>query len=377
MLKGRFRRVLYKLDKAPIKELRISRPILGTDAGESEVMDHVLAARQEPPMRRRHFNTSLITATLGLHTPMRALAQASSTERITLYVPFPAGGGADALARRVALPLASATGQTVVVENIPGASGSLAAQRMLSSAADGNAIMVVSSSETIMPPLLLSGVRYQAEDFRLVSGPLHAPVALLARPGLPPNNLKELLAYSRNPANPRLSYGSLGPGTIAHLAAEHFSRLTAMELLHVPYRGGAPLFTDFLADRIDLSFLPLAGPSLQLADTGRLKVYGIASAERLPHLARYELLPDHPSLKTFVHSAWNAFAVSKAVPVPVAEHLNQVLNEVLRSPDIRSFAEGLGSQAPPATTLAEADDFYQHEISTTRALARAMNLKAQ
>ena len=328
-------------------------------------------------MRRRHFNISLLAATLGLAKPVQALAQTISTQRLTLYVPFPAGGVADALARRVAVPLGLATGQAVVVENIPGASGSLAAQRMLSAAADGSAIMVVSSSETIMPPLLMSAVKYQAEDFQMVTGPLRAPVALLGRPGLAPNNLKELLDHSRNPANPKLSYGSLGPGTIAHLAAEHFSRLTGMGMLHVPYRGGAPLVTDLLADRIDLSFLPLAGPSLQLADTGKLKVYGIASAERLPHLVRYELLPDHPSLKTFVHSAWNAFAVSRAVPAPAAEHLNRVFNEVIQSPDIRSFAVGLGSHVPPPTTLAEAGTFYQSEISTTRALARAMNLKAE
>lgn len=329
-------------------------------------------------MQRRHFTFSLCCAALGAtRTSSRAQTTGAPTQRVTLYVPFPAGGGADALARRVAVPLQAVLGQPVVVENLPGASGSLAAQRMLSSPADGSALMVVSSSETIMPPLLLSSVKYKAEDFRLVTGPLHAPVALLSRPGLAPSDLQELLVYNRLPGNANLNYGSLGPGTIAHLAAEHFCRLTAAQMVHVPYRGGAPLITDLLADRLDLAFLPLAGPTLQLADTGKLKVYGIASTERLPHLARHALLPEHPLLRSFVHSAWNAFAVSAAVPPAAAAHLHQALNEVLQAADVRAFVQGLGSHVPPTASLAQAARFYQDEIASTRALAKAVNLQPQ
>jgi tripartite-type tricarboxylate transporter receptor subunit TctC len=326
-------------------------------------------------MQRRHFALSLCCATLAAHTLPRAQAPAGPAQRVTLYVPFPPGGGSDALARRVAAPLQAALGQTVVVENLPGASGSLAAQRTLSSPADGSAIMVVSSSETIVPPLLLSSVKYKAEDFRLLTGPLHAPVALLGRPGLAAADLRELLAGNRLPGNAPLSYGSLGVGTIAHLAAEHFSRLTAARLVHVPYRGGAPLVNDLLADRLDLSFLPLAGPALQLADSGKLKVYGIASRERLPHLARYALLPEQPLLGGFVHSAWNAFAVSTAVPSATAEHLHRTLNEILQSNDVRAFVQGLGSHVPPAMTLAQAARFYQEEISAVRTLAQSVDLQ--
>lgn len=327
-------------------------------------------------MQRRRFTLCLMGASMTPWPFARALAQ-TNPSRITLYVPFPAGGGSDALARRLAGPLEATLGQSVVVENIPGASGTLAARRVLSAPADGTAIMVVSSSETIMPPLLMKSVKFQAEDFRLVTGPLHASVGLLARPGLAPNNLSELLAYARANNAPKLTYGSLGPGTIAHLAAEHFSRHTAIPLVHIPYRGGAPLITDLLADRVDLSFLPLAGPSLQLVEAGRLKAYGIAAVDLPPRLAKYEAMPAHPELTGFVHSAWNALAVSKAVPRATAEQLNMVLNTLMQAPEFRSFAEGLGSFVPPPMNLTQAADFYRNEIVSTRALAREINLQAQ
>lgn len=322
-------------------------------------------------MHRRRFAFSLVSFTFA----SRLFAQERSASRLTLIVPFPAGGGADALARKLAEMLTPVVGGGIVVENVPGASGSLAAQRLLSSSPDGNTLMVVSSSETIMPPIMLSSVRYKAEDFRLISRPLHAPVALLARPGLPTRTLRELLSSDAGKANPALSYGSLGPGTIAHLAAEHFSRLTGMSLLHVPYRGGAPLISDLLADRVDLSFLPLAGPTLQLSETGRLQMLGIASRERLPRLARHPLLTEHPALKDFEHSAWNALALPTRVSLTTADRMHRMVEAVLESATFRDFIEGLGSHVGPAMTLEEAERFYRAETTSMRALAASIKLQ--
>jgi tripartite-type tricarboxylate transporter receptor subunit TctC len=322
-------------------------------------------------MDRRHFAFSLICAPLATNLP----AQERSSSRITVIVPFPPGGGADALARKLAELLAPMAAAAVVVDNIPGASGSLAAQRLLASPPDGNTLMVVSSSETIMPPLMLSSVRYKAEDFRLVSRPLHAPVALLARPDFPARSLAELLGAARDKPAPSPSYGSLGPGTVAHLAAEHFSRLTGIEMLHVPYRGGAPLISDLLADRVDLSFLPLAGPTLQLVEAGRLQLLGIASRNRVPRLARHPLLTEHPALKNFVHSAWNAVALPSSVPAPTAKRIHRLVEDVMETAPLRDFVDGLGSHVGTTMTLEEAERFYQDEITSTRALAATIHLQ--
>jgi tripartite-type tricarboxylate transporter receptor subunit TctC len=306
-----------------------------------------------------------------------ARAQTAQANRpFTLIVPFPAGGASDALARQVAPSLSKAMGQTVIVENITGASGTLAAQRMLSAPHDGHHIMVVSSSETIMPPLLMSSVKFQAEDFRLLVDGMSVPLALIARTGLPLNTVEELVAYARNPANKPLSYGSLGNGSIAHLAAEHFEQLTGAKLVHVPYRGGAPLTTDMIGNQIDISFFPFAGGAIQLAETGKVKVLGIASATRLPHLAKYPLLTQAPGLKTYVYSAWNSFAVPRAVPEAMAERLNRELNAILQTPEIKAFAQKMGSFVPEPMNLQQIGAFYAGETERLRGLAKAVKLQA-
>ncbi len=305
-----------------------------------------------------------------------AAAAQAPAKIMTLIVPFPAGGASDALARQVAPELSKAMGQTVIVENITGVSGSLAAARLLAAPPDGNQIMVVSSSETIRPPLLLSSVKFQAEDFRLLVDRMSVPLALIARTGLPVNNVEEPLAYARNPANKALSYGSLGNGSIAHLAAEHFEQLTGVKMVHVPYRGGAPLTTDMIGNRIDISFFPLAGAGIQLAEAGKIKVLGMASGTKLPHLAKYPLLADMAALKPFVYSAWNSFAVPKAVPDAVAERLNHELNGILHQPQIMAFAQKMGSHVPPALSLEQVGVFYAAETAKLRGLAKAVKLQA-
>jgi tripartite-type tricarboxylate transporter receptor subunit TctC len=325
----------------------------------------------------KHLPALANAAALAALLPRRGLAQPTAAKTIFIVVPFPPGGASDALARQVAPHLSQAMGQSVVVENITGASGTLAAHKMLAAEPDGTTLMVVSSSETIMPPLLLNSARFQAEDFSLLVQPLVAPLALVGRARLAPATLDALLAHGRDPANRPLSYGSFGTGTIPHLAATHFEQLTGLNLLHVPYRGGAPLITDLLGEQIDLSFFPFAGNMLQLAEAGRVKIFGVAGASRLPHLAKHALLGDHPQLEGFVHSAWNSFAVSHRVPELMAERLSNALNTILHRPDIAAFALKMGSVVPERASLAQVAKFYRAETLRLRALARSIDLQAQ
>jgi tripartite-type tricarboxylate transporter receptor subunit TctC len=319
-------------------------------------------------MQRRTFIRTLAAA--GMAAPS---VRAESQRPVVLLVPFAVGGISDALARQVAPHLSRALGTTVVVDNVPGASGTLAAQRLLSATPDGSTIMLASSSETILPPLFMASAKYRAEDFRLLAGGMDAPIALLGRLGLKTASLTELLAIADHDGRPDLSCGSLGNGTITHLAAEHFRLLTGMEMLHVPYRGGAPMINDLLAEQIDLAFLPLVGPVLQLAQAGKLRVYGIADSVGRSPLEKYPLLTEHPTLKSFRHSAWTAFAVPRSVADPVAERLNTILNGVLQLPEVRGFAREMGSPSPQAMSLNQAADFYEREIRLTRSLARMVN----
>jgi tripartite-type tricarboxylate transporter receptor subunit TctC len=283
----------------------------------------------------------------------------------------------DAQSRTIAPHLSKALGQPVIVENLTGASGSIAAQKMLSAPADGHSLMVVSPSETILPPLIISSVKYQPEDFRLLANGIAAPTALLARATLEAKNVNELLAYSANQANKELSYGSMGQGSMPHLTAEDFRQRTGARLLHVPYRGGAPLLQDLMGGQIDMAFMPFAGPILGMVAAGKLKVIGLATPTRIPALAQFPVLNDHPALKDFNYPLWSTFAVSKAVPDETAAKLNKTLNEIMQLPDVQAWVKAAGSFVPEALSLQGAADFYQAEIRKIRALAKAVNLQAQ
>jgi tripartite-type tricarboxylate transporter receptor subunit TctC len=320
-------------------------------------------------MQRRHFVLSMGAAWA---------APAPASTPLVLVVPFAPGGASDVLARQVAPHLARALDTTVVVENLPGASGTLAAQKVLSAPADCRTLMVVSSSETILPPLLMKSVRFQAQDFRLLVGALSAPLALIGRPGLAPTTLEALLARAADRSLPPLSCGHLGAGSVGHLAAEHFSLLTGAPLTLVPYRGGTPLATDLVGEQLDLTFLPLAGPLLPMVQARKLKVYGLAaSAGGVPPGEPQQLLSSHPKLQDFSHAAWVSFAVPRGVPEGAAQQLNAHLNAALQSPDLRQLLSQMGVAGVMPASLADAARFYDDQTRSLQALARAIRLQAQ
>lgn len=322
----------------------------------------------------------LLLCSLGLAAATlcgTVVAQGFPSKTITIYVPYPAGGISDAQARTVAPQLSKALGQSVVVENVTGASGSIAANKMLSAPADGHALMVVSPSETILAPLTIAGLKYQAEDFRLLANGIAAPTALLARASLNANTVAELLAYSTNKANKELTFGSIGQGSMPHLMAEDFQQRTGAKFLHVPYRGGTPMLNDLMGGQIDIAFMPFAGPILGMVQTGKLKVLGIATPTRLPGLTQYPTLGETASLKAFNYPVWSTFAVSKSTPDDIVAKYNKVLNEIMQTPQVQTWVKAQGSFVPDPLTVAGAAAFYQSEIVKIRGLAKAINLQTQ
>ncbi len=327
-------------------------------------------------MSRRQLLLGLLgLVTAALCGPVQAQGFPSKT--ITIYVPYPAGGISDIQSRTIAPHLSKALGQAVVVENLTGASGSIAAAKMLSAPADGHALMVVSPSETILAPLTVKGLKYQAEDFRLLANGIAAPTALLARASLGANNVAELLAYAGNKANKELSFGSIGPGSMPHLTAVDFQQRTGVKFLHVPYRGGAPMLNDLMGGQIDIAFMPFAGPLLGMVQSGKLKILGMATSARLPDLKQYATLNETPALKGFNYPVWSTFAVSKATPDEVVTKYNKVLNEIMQKPEIQTWVKSVGSFVPETLDVAGTAAFFQSETSKIRGLAKAVNLQAE
>ena len=181
--------------------------------------------------------TQAVLALCTAFTMGSVQAQSFPNKTINLIVPYPAGGPSDFFARKVQPDAQSKLGQTMVIENVGGAGGSIGMSRLLSAPADGYTIALASPMELVLAPMAIQGVKYKPEEFKMVAQFATTNTILTVRNSLGVKTLDELLALARkNPSTP-LSYGSVGPGSLYHLIGEKFSQLTKIEMLHVPYKG--------------------------------------------------------------------------------------------------------------------------------------------
>src|SRR5262245_1717990 len=203
-----------------------------------------------------------------------ALAQTWPTKPLNMMVPYPAGGPSDAIARIFNAPLGKELGQQVLVENLGGVSGALAAQKVLAAPADGYYIFQGSPNEVILSSLANASVKLKSEDFRLVHPVADAVMVFLTRKDLPVNSVDELIELARKTPDRPLTYGSVGVGSLYHLVLEDVQQRTGIKLQHVPYKGNAPLLTDIGGGQVDFAVLVYSAGMGALAEQGKLKVIG-------------------------------------------------------------------------------------------------------
>lgn len=319
-------------------------------------------------------------AAAGLAAP--ALVAAQALKPVNLMVPYPAGGLSDAIARVVERPLGKALGQMVIVENLGGAGGSLGAQKVLGAPADGSYLYQGSPNELILTPMALQTVRYKAEDFRFVQMIGTFPLAVLARKGLPANNVDELVALARKQAaaGKPLTYGSVGVGSLYHVIGAHFAQVVGAEMTHVPYKGMAPLLTDLGGDQVDVSFLVVGDSTIALADQGRLKVLATLAPKgqvEAEFLRRYPSINDSASIKDFAFNTWTGYFVRRDTPEPVVEALHKALSATMADAEVRAQLEKIGGRVPAPLSLAQAAQEYQAQTARFRAIAKSIKLEAQ
>ncbi|MEJ8814624.1 tripartite tricarboxylate transporter substrate binding protein [Variovorax ureilyticus] len=306
-----------------------------------------------------------------------ARAQVYPSKPITMVVPYPAGGPSDFLARKLQPDAAAKLGQTLIIENIGGAGGAIGLGKVVSAPADGHMLALASPMELVLAPLAIKGVRYTPEDFKLVAQVQMTSTVLAVRSSLNVKTVEELLAMARkNPGKP-LSYGSVGPGSLYHLIGEKFSQLAKIEMLHVPYKGIAPLLTDLMGGQIDMAFLPLSGSIPQTLVDG--KVQGLAVTSRAPH----PLFPQFPSmtmmkgLEPMEFDIWAGVQVHKNTPDSVVNTMNKAIYLAAENPEVRKALEGTGNVVLPSRTPAELARTYQSEIERYRAIAKSIGLQPQ
>jgi tripartite-type tricarboxylate transporter receptor subunit TctC len=316
----------------------------------------------------------LAASLLGTTT---ALAQNYPIKPVNLMVPYPAGGPSDAIARIFNNPLGKELGQQVIVENLGGVSGAIAAQKVLGAPADGHYIFQGSPNEVILSPLANAAVRLKAEDFRLVHPVADAVMVFVTRKDLAVNSVDELIALARKSADKPLIYGSVGIGSLYHLILEQAQSQTGTKLTHVPYKGNAPLLQDIAGGQVDFAVLVYSAAMGALADQGRLKVIGQLGAQRSELLKNVPTASEGKELKNFAYKIWTGFMVPKSTPDAVVNRLHAAIGKTLQDPGVRSQLAAQTQLAAEPVSLAEAAKFFDAETARYRAIAKQINLQPQ
>ena len=304
-------------------------------------------------------------------------AQNFPNKTINMIVPYPAGGPSDFFARKVQPDAQAKLGQTMIVENVGGAGGSIGLAKVLSSPADGYTLALASPMELVLAPMAIQGVKYKPEDFKMVAQFATTNTILAVRNSLGVKTMDELLAHARkNPGAP-LSYGSVGPGSLYHLIGERFSQLTKVEMLHVPYKGIAPLINDLMGGQIDMAFLPLAGSIPATLKEG--KIQGLAVTAKAPHplFKQYPAMAAMKGLESMDFDIWSGIQVPKNTPDDVVSALNKAFYASAEMPETRKAFEASGNVVLPPHTPTELARIYQSEIERYRGIAKSINLQPQ
>lgn len=305
-----------------------------------------------------------------------ALAQPASTP-INLMVPYPAGGPSDSLARTLQVPLGKALGQSVVVENLGGAGGTIAAQKVLSSPADGAHTLLGSTNEVILSPLVLPGVKFKSEDFQLVHPLSKGTMVFVARKDLPANSVDELMALARKSKDKPLTYGSVGIGSLYHVIMEDVQKRKGVSFVHAPYKGNAPLVQDLGGGQVDFALLVYNPAMGAMAKEGRVKLLGQLGATRAEPIKDVPATGEGQELKDFAFVQWSGVFVPKGTAASAVERLHKAMTEALKDSQVR---EALASQAAqPFEPMSPADvrNFYTNETGRYRAIAKSIGMKPQ
>jgi len=289
----------------------------------------------------------LVFAAAALVAPLPASAQAYPTKPVRMVVPFPPGGSLDIAGRLIAQKLSEAWGQSVVVENKPGAGGNIGADLVAKSPPDGYTILLGALSTHAVNPSLYKTMPYDAaKDFAPITLIAVTPNVLVVNASSPVNNVKEFIAYAK--ANPgKLAFGSGSNGSAGHLAGELFKVETGTDAVHIPFKGGAPATQALLAGDTQFMFDNLANAMAQVK-AGKLKALAVTTAKRSP------LAPDLPTmaeagLPGFDISTWYGFFAPAGTPPAIVAKWNADVTKILNSPDVRAKFVADGADPSPNT----------------------------
>ncbi len=295
-----------------------------------------------------------------------AHAQTWPTKPITLVVTYPAGGGADTMARLIAPKLGEALGQPVIIENKPGASGQIGASAVAKAAPDGYTLMLDASSFAVNPALFPRLPYDSDKSFRPVGVIALFPNVLLVNPSVPAASVKELVALAKAKKN-GVSYASSGNGSAQHLAGAMFESAAGVDMLHVPYKGGAPALNDVIGGQVPVFFGNLAS-TLQHVQAGKLKPLAVTSARRSPILPAVPTMAEAGVAGYEVYE-WNVLFAPAGTSEAIIGKLAAALQKTLDAADVKARIAQLGGEIQTARPDA-AQQFVRQQTTLWARLVR-------
>ena len=322
----------------------------------------------------KFLKAAAVALAVGLVT-IGAMAQNFPSKNVSMIVPYPSGGSGDYFARLIQTEYQKRLGQTIVVENIGGASGAIGIQKVLSAPADGHYELIGTPMDLVLAPMAMAAVKHKPEDMRLAGVIAATSMVLLVNKEIPANNIDEFIAWAKK--RPSVSYGSSGTGSLFHVVGEKFAHSTGLNMVHVPYKGGSQFFTDIVGGQIDASFWTLAGPTLGLLKEGKVKALGITSREPHPMFPELPLMSQHKLLSDFFFDLWLGVLVPKATPDSAVATIRTAMGEVIQLPAVKKGTQDTGAQSPRVMTQAELDKFYTSEIERYRRVFKSIKLDPQ
>ena len=302
-----------------------------------------------------------------------AVAQGFPSRPVRLVVPYSAGGGADTTARLIAPKLQEALGQTVVIDNKPGAGGTIGDDFVAKSAPDGHTLLIGAFAHAVNPSLMARMPFRTPDDFAPVSLLVTVPELLVVTPSFAAKTVADLVAMAK--AEPgKLSYGSSGNGSAQHLAAELFKMRTGTDIQHVPYKGGALAVADVAAGHVPFYFGNMSA-ALPQERAGRVRAMAVTSPQRSPAAPEIPTMAES-GVSGCEISEWNALLAPAGTPPSVIDRLNADLVKILRDDDIKARFADLGAQTIGSTPT-ELAAFLRGEQAKWAEVVRAAGIKIE
>jgi tripartite-type tricarboxylate transporter receptor subunit TctC len=302
----------------------------------------------------------------------RAAAEDYPARPVRIVAGFAAGGGVDITARLIGQWLADRLGQSVVVENRPGAGGNIGTEAVVNAAADGYTLLLATVPNAVNASLYERLNFVFLRDIAPVAGIIRVPMVILLNPSVPATTVPEFIGYAK--ANPgKVNMASAGNGSAPHMAGELFKMMAGVNLVHIPYRGQGPALTDLLGGDVQVLFATAPGTT-DYVKTGKLRALAVTSA------ARAEVLPELPTVADFVPgyeaSQWYGLAAPKNTPAEIVARLNREINACIADPGMKARLAAIGGEPLPGTS-AEFGKLIAEETDKWAKVVRAAGIKPE